>query len=105
MLPFNIKVRILSLMSAEDLEDVEIASGLPEDYYNAPLGGGQDPGGSNFGGAAPAMEDQAGTSGGGAPAQTQTQTQAPRSASTPRPIFTEEDEGEDNDARDPRIPF
>jgi hypothetical protein len=94
-------------MSAEDLEDVEIASGLPEDYYNAPLGGGQDPGGSNFGGAAPAMEDQAGASGEevarGAPAHTQ--AKAPRNAPAPRPIFTEEDEGEDTDVRDSRIPF
>ena len=84
-----LKLRILQLLSPEELEDIEIASGPPEDYSNPTLGGDGDNWGSNFGATAPPIDDQ--------------------TMRTPRPTFDGASDvsktgGEDED-RDPRIPF
>lgn len=36
-----LKVRVLKFLSHDELEDIEIANGLPDDYSNPPLGGDQ----------------------------------------------------------------
>ena len=103
------KVRILQLMSPEEIEEIEIASGVADgDYYNPPIGSGDSQHGHQQGGGGGATDSQFSNNSPHDEDQTPGSGvwgDRPRLSHGDGPSMHGDEDDEDNDGRDPRIPF